>query len=106
MNYMNVLSDFEMRLNAMCPVNDHAEEVSRLSAALESKDHLIKELQEMLTKLEKKAVVRKSTTTRTKKTVSATTPAKKAAVATVTRKTVRKGTSAKKVTSRGKAKQE
>jgi alpha-amylase len=59
MNYMNVLSDFEIRLNALCPVNDHEAEVSRMSEALVLKDKLIRELQEKLTKLEKKKVVRK-----------------------------------------------
>jgi len=55
MNYMNVLSDFEIRLNTICPVNSHEEEVGRLSQTIESKNHLINELQEKLTKLEKKA---------------------------------------------------
>lgn len=54
MNYMNVLSDFEIRLNALCPVNDHETEVSKLTEALASKDTLIRELQEKLTRLEKK----------------------------------------------------
>ncbi len=30
MNYMNVLSDFEIRLNTICPVNSHEEEVAKL----------------------------------------------------------------------------
>jgi len=53
MNYMNVLSDFEIRLNTICPVNVHDEEVNRLSAAIGVKDKTIRELQEKLTKLEK-----------------------------------------------------
>lgn len=55
MNYMNVLSDFEIRLNTICPVDSHEEEVGRLSQTIESKNHLINELQEKLIKLEKKA---------------------------------------------------
>jgi alpha-amylase len=54
MNYMNVLSDFEIRLNIVCPVNDHDTEVNRLSASIATKDHLISELQEKLTKYEKR----------------------------------------------------
>jgi alpha-amylase len=59
MNYMNVLSDFEIRLNIVCPVNDHDTEVNRLSASIELKDHLISELQQKLTKYEKKGRVAK-----------------------------------------------
>lgn len=58
MNYMNVLSDFEIRLNAICPVNVHDEEVNRLSAAIQKRDHLISELQEKLAKLGKGQVSR------------------------------------------------
>ena len=54
MNYMNVLSDFELRLAKVCPVDDHSEEVNRLSESIQSKDHLIQELYEKLTLLEKK----------------------------------------------------
>jgi len=54
MNYMNVLSDFEIRLNTICPVNDHDAEVNRLSASIVTKDNLISELQGRLTKYEKK----------------------------------------------------
>jgi len=57
MNYMNVLSDFEIRLNVVCPVNDHYEEVNRLSASIQAKDILINDLQGKLVKLEKKAGV-------------------------------------------------
>jgi len=54
MNYMNVLSDFELRLAKVCPVDDHSEEVNRLSESIQSKDHLIQELYKKLTLLEKK----------------------------------------------------
>jgi alpha-amylase len=55
MNYMNILSDFEIRLKTLCPVDYHDEEVNRLSLTIQSKDHVISELQEKLKKLEKKA---------------------------------------------------
>ncbi len=90
MNYMNVLSDFEIRLNIICPVNDHDAEVNRLSASIETKDHLISELQEKLTKYEKKgrtarpkavkAKTGRSTTAAVKKAVALKDPAKKAAL--------------------------
>lgn len=72
MNYMNVLSDFEIRLKTVCPVDVHDEEMNRLSESIENKDHLIRELQEKLTKLEKKAGVtaRKGATPK-KKTATA-----------------------------------
>ncbi|MRR23793.1 hypothetical protein EG830_12525, partial [bacterium] len=58
MNYMNVLSDFEIRLNAVCPVNVHDEEVNRLSADIRHRDRLIAELQDKLLKLDKKPAAR------------------------------------------------
>jgi alpha-amylase len=60
MNYMNVLSDFEIRLNAVCPLNVHDEQVNRLSADIQRRDRLITELQEKLAKLEKKPATRKA----------------------------------------------
>ena len=53
MNYMNVLSDFEIRLNALCPVDVHDEEINRLSADVKKRDQMISELQEELARLEK-----------------------------------------------------
>jgi alpha-amylase len=55
MNYMNVLSDYELRLNAVCPINDHEERVNSLTSVIESNKLLITELEEKLRKLEKKA---------------------------------------------------
>ncbi len=54
MNYMNVLSDFEIRLNAVCPVNVHEEEVNRLSGDIRKRDQIIAELQDKLVRLERK----------------------------------------------------
>jgi alpha-amylase len=90
MNYMNVLSDFEIRLKAVCPVDDHDEEVNRLSASINNKDLLIRELQGKIAQLEKKtgASVRKKpvakkagqTGTAAKKAVSSKAVSKKAAM--------------------------
>ncbi len=54
MNYMNVLSDFEIRLNTLCPVNDHDEKINSLTHTLETKNQLILELQDKLAKLERR----------------------------------------------------
>jgi alpha-amylase len=57
MNYMNVLSDFEIRIDNLCPIDDHNEEVNRLSNIIRGSELLISELQERLMKLEKKSGV-------------------------------------------------
>ncbi len=85
MNYMNVLSDFEIRLNVVCPVNDHYEEVNRLSASIQARDMLINELQGKLVKLEKKAGVAKPKAVKGK--VKRTAAVKTAAVKTAAVKT-------------------
>lgn len=54
MNYMNVLSDYELRLNAVCPVNDHEEMVNNMNATIEKNKLLIRELEEKVGTLEKK----------------------------------------------------
>lgn len=68
MNYMNVLSDFEIRLNTICPVNDHDEKINSLTQTIETKNHLILELQEKLSKLEKKKGGARQQGVRAKKT--------------------------------------
>jgi alpha-amylase len=78
MNYMNVLSDFEIRLNAVCPVTDHDTEINRLSASIKTKDQLISELQEKLTKYEKKGRVTRTKAVKARKGTSATAAGKKA----------------------------
>jgi alpha-amylase len=119
MNYMNVLSDFEIRLNAVCPINDHEEEINRLSSVIATKDLLINDLQEKLTRLEKKTGTVRSRTVKPvstgsnavagrKKAATSTTTKKtepkKAAVSTTTRKTASKKTAAKTANTRAKTK--
>jgi alpha-amylase len=101
MNYMNVLSDFEIRLNIVCPVNDHDTELNRLSASIELKDHLISELQQKLTKYEKKGRVAKPGTVRAGKGRSTKAAVKKVTPEKVTpeKVTPKKGT-AKKITAK------
>jgi alpha-amylase len=84
MNYMNILSDFEIRLKTLCPVDYHDEEVNRLSETIHSKDQVISELQEKLTKLEKKAGTAKKRAAAKPKGKTAAAPAGKK---TVTAKT-------------------
>ncbi len=55
MNYMNVLSDYELRLNSVCPLNDHDEKVNTLTSTIENNKALIRELEDKLSSLEKKA---------------------------------------------------
>jgi alpha-amylase len=106
MNYMNVLSDFELRLTKVCPVNDHDEEVNRLSETIQSKDLLIQELYEKLGRLEKKVGPAKrrtaiisgkspATSSTAKKAVPATAESK-APPKTVTKKPAAKKTATKK----------
>ncbi|MBE0679429.1 MAG: alpha-amylase, partial [Bacteroidales bacterium] len=102
MNYMNVLSDFEIRLKTLCPVNVYDEEMNRLSESIENKDHLIRELQDKLTKLEKKAGATGRKRATPKKKAASAAAAKKAATVkqsskkTVTRKTASKVTAVRK----------
>ena len=79
MNYMNVLSDFEIRLKTICPVDVHDEEVNRLSASISDKDSLIRELQDKLVKLEKKAGVTRRKTTAARKATATAAAGRKAA---------------------------
>ena len=80
MNYMNVLSDFEIRLDTISPVNVHDEAVSRMTSDIEAKALLISELQEKLAKLEKKAGLTIPKTTRVKKEVVSASSKKKIVV--------------------------
>jgi alpha-amylase len=98
MNYMNVLSDFEIRLKTICPVNVYDEEMNRLSESLENKDNLIKELQDKLTKLEKKAGAAGRKRVTPKKTTASAAAVKKAASIKQSSKKTATGKSASKTT--------
>ncbi len=102
MNYMNVLSDFEIRLNALCPVNDHETEVSRLSETIALKDSLIRELQDKLSKLEKKKIPARRAAARSKAATKKIPEAAVKAAVKATAKAAAKVTT--KVTSRTKKK--
>ncbi len=93
MNYMNVLSDFTLRLNAAVPENSVEQELATLSAVLKEKEQKLAKLEAELkrlggTKKTKAAVKRlsaKTSAAKTKKTTSA-----KAVSKTKTKKTAGK----------------
>jgi alpha-amylase len=55
MNYMNVLSDFEIRLKRCLPDTDEQVLISKLEASVKEKDNIIKQYSAVIEKLEKKA---------------------------------------------------
>ncbi|MGC9342579.1 MAG: glycoside hydrolase family 57 protein, partial [Bacteroidales bacterium] len=89
-NYMNILSDFEIRVNAAMHAKG-SDDVIRLSKIIEEKNELIKKYEDMLLK---KPVDQAKSASKKK-----TTP-KKATSKTSTKTTVKKTASAKKETSR------
>ncbi len=98
MNYMNVLSDFEIRLKTVCPVDVHDEEVNRLSESIENKDLLIRELQDKLLKLERKAgATRRKSAAAKKVTADASAAKKTTGRAAAAKKATAKTAAAKKV---------
>ncbi len=52
-NYMNVLSDFKIRLNALVPENETESEIAILQRIIEEKDERLKKLEADLTRLQK-----------------------------------------------------
>jgi alpha-amylase len=87
MNYMNVLSDFEIRINRMCHVSDEELQILKLSSELKAKNELIKkqglEIDGLTKKLEKSKPKKKIT--RAKPAVK--TAEKKAVVKTMLKET-------------------
>jgi len=71
-NYMNVLSDFSIRLNAAVPFSSEEKELANLTGILEDRDLKIKKLEEEVQKLRnrKKKAPSKKTVTAEKKPVS------------------------------------
>jgi len=70
-NYMNVLSDFIIRVNAAVPESSKDQEISNLSKIIAEKEKQLAEAQEKLTKLSAtKTSRRKSTTSSSKKTTA------------------------------------
>ena len=63
-NYMNVLSDFKLRLNAVVPENETESEIAMLQRIIDEKDEKLKKLEADLHRLEKS---RRLTKTRSKR---------------------------------------
>lgn len=58
-NYMNVLSDFKMRLNALVPENETESEIAILQRIIEEKDEKLKKLEADLSRLQTSKMPRK-----------------------------------------------
>jgi alpha-amylase len=54
MNYMNILSDFEIRINRICPATDDQIEILKLSSQIKAKDEIIVKQSEEINGLKKK----------------------------------------------------
>jgi alpha-amylase len=54
MNYMNILSDFEIRINRMCPATEEQIEILKLDSQIKAKDEIIAEQTVELVSLRKK----------------------------------------------------
>jgi alpha-amylase len=99
MNYMNVLSDFEIRINRMCPATEEQIEILKLGSQLRAKEEIIvkqtTELDYLMKKLSK-TKIKPKTKTKTKSAIDAKKIAQKKITAA---KTKVKATVAKKVRS-------
>jgi alpha-amylase len=62
MNYMNVLSDFEIRINRMCPASDEQIEILKLDSQIKAKDEIIAKQSTELESLKKKILSAKPKT--------------------------------------------
>lgn len=74
MNYMNILSDFEIRINRMCPATDEQIQILKLDSQVKAKDELIttlisenETLKKKLQKFTPKTKTRAKTTKKTRK---------------------------------------
>lgn len=64
MNYMNVLSDFEIRLNLLCPTTEDQIKILKLDSQLKAKDEIIGKQKSEIEILEKKSANQKSRATK------------------------------------------
>jgi alpha-amylase len=97
-NYMNVLSDFTLRVNAAVPQTGVEQEISNLTGIIEEKENIISRYEEEIYELNKQLLISGQEQSTTKKTIAVkkTTAVKKpSAVKTTARKTSVKKTTAK-----------
>ena len=71
-NYMNILSDFIIRLNAAVPENEQEKEVATLAAIIYEKNLQLEKYEQEILKLKKKAKPKAKTTSGTRKTSAKT----------------------------------
>jgi alpha-amylase len=108
MNYMNVLSDFEIRLNKLFPDTAEQNQILKLAAEVEEKKGIIEKQAAEIAKLAKKArATSKVTVTGSIKKSGIAKPAKKENVAKPVKKAtaavpVKKATKARKIAAAGK----
>lgn len=93
MNFMNVLSDFEIRLNRCIPDINEQFEITKLNALVREKELIIDGMKLEMEKLRLKPVRKKSALRETDKTEPLPSQILKEAKKTTARKSVKKGTS-------------
>jgi alpha-amylase len=116
MNYMNVLSDFEIRLNRMCPATEEQIEILKLDSEIKGKDEIIakqtfeldslmKKLSKIKTKPKTKTKTKIGSSIETKSKVAKKITAAKIKVKTVAKQVIPKTpkTVTRKASARGKA---
>ena len=86
MNYMNVLSDFEIRINRMCPASEEQIEILKLDSLIKAKDEIIAKQTTELNSLNKKLLKSKSAGKIKSKTQSGVVAKAKSGVRTATAK--------------------
>jgi alpha-amylase len=91
-NYMNVLSDFTLRVNAAVPQTGVEQEISNLTGIIEEKENIISRYEEEIYELNKQLLISGQEHSTTKKTTAVKKPS---AVKTTARKTSVKKTTAK-----------
>jgi alpha-amylase len=104
MNYMNVLSDFTLRLNAAVPENTVEQELATLSSVLKEKEEKLKKLETELNRLRGgKAKTTRSAATKTKAAVKSTKSTSAAKAKTAAKPKAKAKTSTAKATKSTKA---
>jgi alpha-amylase len=82
MNYMNILSDFEIRINRLCPATDEQIEILKLDSLLQAKEDIIAKQTTELESLKKKlSKVKPKTKTKTGNTSKVVKTVKKKVIA-------------------------
>jgi alpha-amylase len=100
-NYMNVLSDFTLRVNAAVPQTGVEQEISNLTGIIEEKENIISRYEEEIYELNKQLLLSGQEPSTTKKTTAVKKPS---AVETTAKKTTAKKTAGKKTTAKVTAK--